>query len=175
MYFNSQNVQLNHRLWTIRAAFLPRFKQTFAFQPFRLFRYSFRNNSNSVCSCFRLPVYKWSPVYPALARILHQQMARLKRLNNGLLILSDLELLALPYVAPITAISRLSEYRLYYMHDIVQQFCGKVICHSQKYTREHQVKPFEFMQSFYTALQIVRHSFLRILLTLDPTIINDLW
>ena len=28
-------------------------------------------------------------------------MARLKRLNNGLLILSDLELLALPYVAPI--------------------------------------------------------------------------
>ena len=30
-----------------------------------------------------------------------------------MLILSDLELPALPYVAPITAISRLPEYRLY--------------------------------------------------------------
>ena len=66
-------------------------------------------------------------------------MARLKRLNNGLLILSDLELLALPYVAPITAISRLLEYRLYYVHEIVQWLCGKVIYHSQKYTREHWV------------------------------------
>ena len=46
----------------------PRFKQTFAFQPFRLFRHSFRDNSNSVSLCFGLSVYKWSSVNPALAR-----------------------------------------------------------------------------------------------------------
>ena len=46
-----------------------------------------------------------SHVYPALVRILHWQMAQLKRLNEAMLILSDLELPALPYVAPITAIS----------------------------------------------------------------------
>ena len=80
-----------------------------------------------------------SPVYPALVRILHWQMARLKRLNKGMLILSDLELPALPHVAPITAISRLPEYRLYYVHKIVQWPCGKVICHSQRYTRDHWV------------------------------------
>ena len=63
-------------------------------------------------------------------------MAQLKHLNEGLLILSDLELLALPYVAPITAIRRLSEYQLYCVHEIVRWLCGKVICHSQKYTRD---------------------------------------
>ena len=38
------------------------------------------------------------------------QMTCLKHLNEGMLILSDLELPALPYVALITAISRLPEY-----------------------------------------------------------------
>ena len=45
----------------------PRFKLTFAFQPFRMFHHSFQDNSNSVSLCFRLLVYKWSPVYPALS------------------------------------------------------------------------------------------------------------
>ena len=40
-----------------------------------------------------------SPVYPAMARILHWQTARSKSLNEGMLILSHLELSALPYVA----------------------------------------------------------------------------
>ena len=80
-----------------------------------------------------------SPVYPALARILHWHMARSKRLNKGVLTLSDLELPAMPYAAPITAISRLPEHRLYYAHEIVLWICGKVICDSQKYTRDHWV------------------------------------
>ena len=62
----------------------------------------------------------WPPVYPALVRILHWQMAQLKHLNEGMLILSDLELPTLPYVAPITAISRLPAYQLYYTHKIVR-------------------------------------------------------
>ena len=79
----------------------------------------------------------WSPIYPTIARILHWQMAQSKRLIEGMLILSDLELPALPYVTPITAISRLPEYQLYYVHKIVRWPCGKVICHSQKYMRDH--------------------------------------
>ena len=43
-------------------------------------------------------------------------MAQSKRLNEGMLILSDLRLLALLYAAPITAISQFPEYRLYYTH-----------------------------------------------------------
>ena len=89
---------------------------------------------------FRLLVYKWSPVYPALSgRILHWQTAWSKCLNKALLILSNLELLALPYVAPIIAISRFQEYQLYCVHEIVWCSCGKVICHSQKYTTNHRV------------------------------------
>ena len=95
---------------------------------------------NLVSLCFRLSVYKWSPVYPALVRrILHWKMAQSKCLNESMLVLSDLELPAMPYIAPITAISRLPEYRLYYAHEIVQWPCGKVICQSQKYTRDHWV------------------------------------
>ena len=68
---------------------------------------------------------------PALARrILHWQMAQSKHLNEGMLILSDLELPALPYVAPITAISQLPEYQLYDVHEILWWPCGKVIYHS---------------------------------------------
>ena len=52
-------------------------------------------------------------------------------------ILSDLVLLALPYVATITAISLFPEYQLYYAHKIVQWPCEKVICHTVKYTRDH--------------------------------------
>ena len=51
----------------------------------------------------------------------------------------DLELATPPYVAPITAISHLPKYRLYCMHKIVRWPCGKVICHSQKYARDHWV------------------------------------
>ena len=39
-----------------------------------------------------------SPVYPTMARILHWQTAWLKHLNEGMLILSDLELPIVPYV-----------------------------------------------------------------------------
>ena len=129
-----------------------RFKQTFAFQPFRLFRYSFWDNSNLVSLHFRLLVYKWSPVYPALARILHRQMARSNRVNEGMLTLSHLEFPALPYIALITAISRFPEYRLYYTHKFVRWPCGRVIYHSQKYMRDHWVMWTDIMQSFYTAL-----------------------
>ena len=120
-----------------RLTFPPRFKQTFAFQPFRLFCYSFQDYSNSVSLHFGLPFYKWSPVYPELARIFHWQMTWLKCLNEGMLILSNLVLPALPYIAPITAISWLPEYRLYYSYEIIWWPCGKVICHSKKYTRDH--------------------------------------
>ena len=122
------------------SVFPPRLKQTFAFQPFRLFFHSFWGKCNSVSLHFRLQVYKWSPVYPTLSgRILHWQTAWSKHLNKALLILSDLESLALPYIAPITAISRFQEYQLYYLHEIILCSCGKVICHSQKYTRNHRV------------------------------------
>ena len=46
--------------------------------------------------------------------ILHWQTARSKCLNEGMLILSDLELHTLLYVATVTAISWLPEYRLPY-------------------------------------------------------------
>ena len=65
--------------------------------------------------------------------------ARSKHLNECVLILSDLDLPALPYISPITAISQLPEYQLYYVHEIVWWPCGKVLCHSQKYTRDHWV------------------------------------
>ena len=108
--------------------FPPRFKQIFAFQPFRLLRHSFQDNSNSVSLHFRLLVYKWSPVYHTLSGMIHfWQMAWSKCLNEGMLILSDLQLHALPYKAPITAISRFQEYRLYYVHKIVRWPYGKVI------------------------------------------------
>ena len=117
-----------------------RLKQTFAFQPFRLFHHSFWGNYNSVSLHFRFLIYKWSPVYPTLSgRILHWQMARSKHLSKGILILSDLELPALPYVAPITAISRFQEYQLYYAYEIVRCPCRKMICDSQKYTRNYWV------------------------------------
>ena len=54
-------------------------------------------------------------------------------------ILNDIELLALPHVALITSIRRLSEYLLCYVHEIIWWLCGKMICHSQKYTRDHWV------------------------------------
>ena len=59
--------------------------------------------------------------------------------KRGMLILSNLEFPAPPYIAPITAFSQLSEYWLHYAHEIVWWPCGKVICHSQKYAREHWV------------------------------------
>ena len=134
------------------STFPPSFKQTFAFHPFRLFHYSFQDNSNSVSLCFGLLVYKWSPVYPTLVRrILHWQMAWTKLLNEGMRILSDLELPALPYVIPITAISQLPEYQLYYEHKIMWWACGKVICRSQKYTRDHCVIQREALR-FYTII-----------------------
>ena len=48
---------------------------------------------------------------------------RSKCLNKGMLILSNLELPALPYVSAITAISQLPEYRLYY----VQKLSGSLV------------------------------------------------
>ena len=69
--------------------------------------------------------------------IFHWQTTRSKRLNEGMLILSDLMLLALPYIAPITAIGRFPEYRLYYAHEIIQWPCGKVIFHTLNYARDH--------------------------------------
>ena len=62
-----------------------------------------------------------------------------KRLNEGMLILSNLKVPTLPCVVPITAIGQLPEYRLYHMHKIVRWPCGKMICHSQKYTKDHWV------------------------------------
>ena len=85
-----------------------RFKQTFAFQLFRLFRHSFQDSSNLVSLRFGLLVDKWSLIYPTLVRrIFHCKTARSKHLNEGMLILSNLELPGLLCVAPITAISRL--------------------------------------------------------------------
>ena len=87
----------------------------------------------------------WSPIYPAMASILHWQTAKLKCLNKGMLTLRDLELPALPYVASITTISLLPECRLYYAHEIVRWSCGNVICHSQKYMRDHWVSDVTIM------------------------------
>ena len=130
IYFNLQNDQFNHRSQTARSTFPPTFKQTFN----SLDYFAIHFDTLFLCILgFR------SPVYPALARILHGHTAQSKRLNKGILILSDLELPALPYIAPFTAISRLPEYQLYYALKIVWQPCAKVICHSQKYTRDHQV------------------------------------
>ena len=74
----------------------------FPFNPLNCFIVSFRNISNPISLCFRLLVYnKRSPVYPALAR--HRQT--LKGVNKSMIILSELKLSALPYVAQIIAIS----------------------------------------------------------------------
>ena len=54
-----------------------------------------------------------------------------KGLNESMIILSDLELPVLPYVALITAIGGCQNSdQLYYVHEIVWWHCGKVICHS---------------------------------------------
>ena len=108
-------------------------KRLLSFNPLDCFAFHFE----TILILFLCVSDFWSPVCPTLVRIPHWQMAQLKHLNDGRLILSDLELPALSYVTPITAISRLLEYRLYYMHEIVWWPCGKVICHSQKYTRDH--------------------------------------
>ena len=91
--------------------FPPRFKQTFAFKPFRLFLplistkfyfgfFAFRTSGVQVVSClFHIGKEDFS-----LAG------AQLKSLNKGVLKLSDLELPALPYVSPIAAINGLLEY-----------------------------------------------------------------
>ena len=52
--------------------------------------------------------------------------ARSKHLNECVLILSDLNLHALSYISPITAISQLPEYQLYYVHKIIWWPCRKV-------------------------------------------------
>ena len=60
-----------------------------------------------------------------------------KGLNESMIIFSDLELPALPYVAPITAISVCQNIdQLYYMHGIVQWSCGKIICVTLKVYEE---------------------------------------
>ena len=64
-------------------------------------------------------------------------MAWSMRLNEGMFILSDMQLPALSNQAPITTIRLFQEYRLYYMHEIVRWPRGKVICHSQNYTGDH--------------------------------------
>ena len=69
----------------------------FPFNPLNRYIVWFQDNSNSVSLCFRLLVYnKRSPVYPALTR--HWQI--IKGLNKSMIILSELKLPALPYVAP---------------------------------------------------------------------------
>ena len=100
----------------------------FPFNPLNHFIVLFRDNSNSVSLCFRLLVYnKRSPVYPALAR--HWQT--LKGVNKSMIILSALKLPALPYVAPITAISGCQNINyVCYSHEIDWWPCGKVICHA---------------------------------------------
>ena len=100
----------------------------FPFNPLYCFIVWFRDNSNLVSLCFRLLVYnKRSPVYPALAR--HWQT--LKGVNKSMIILSELKLPALPYVAPITAISGCQNINyVCYGHEIDRWPCGKVICHA---------------------------------------------
>ena len=74
----------------------------FTFQPFKVFHFFHFQTILMVSLSFGLPVYnQLSSFYPALAR--HWQAS--KGLNKNMTILSDLELPALPYVAPITAIS----------------------------------------------------------------------
>ena len=79
---------------------------SFTFQPFRLFRYSFQDNSNSVSLHFGLPVSCLS----CIGKDSSLADGLVETFELGMLILSDLEFPALPYVAPITAISRLPEY-----------------------------------------------------------------
>ena len=115
----------------VHSAFPPRFKQTFASQPFWLFRHSFWDNSNLVSLHFGLLISEDSSLKDGLVEMFER--------GHAYIIISDLELSALPYLAPITAICWLPEYRYYYMHKIIQRLCGKVICHSRKYTRDHWV------------------------------------
>ena len=152
-YFNLQNVYLSSTVeyrWCIQR-FPHNLNRHLPFNPLDCFAIHFE----TVLILFLCVLSFWSPVYPTLARILHWKTARSNCLNDGMLVLSDLELPALPCIAPITAISLLPEYRLYYAHEIIRWPYWKMICHSQKHTRDHWVirrKPFDFMQSFYTAL-----------------------
>ena len=77
---------------------------TFAFQPFKIVS-SFHFETiliQSLCVLgFQSTISGLLGVYPTLVR--HRQTS--KGLNESMIILSNLELPALPYVAPITAIS----------------------------------------------------------------------
>ena len=130
--------------------FPPRFKQTFhflfcmPFNPLNCFVISFWGNSNLVCLHFRLLVRDFS-----LAD------TRSNGLNENVLILSDLELPALTYIAPITAISGCQNID-YNMR--IKSFGGLVgrwfvtLKSIQGTTELCGENPFDFMQSFYTAI-----------------------
>ena len=88
-----------------------------------------------------------------LLLVLHWQTS--KSLNKSMLTLSDLELPALPYIAPITAISGCQNIN-YIMH---MKLCGDLVegdlsllkvCEGPLGYAEW--KPFDFTLSFYTAL-----------------------
>ena len=113
--------------WRIRR-FPQGLNKTFSFQPFKLFCHSFQE---ILIQFLYLLGFCSISGFLFIPRILHWQMAQLKRLNKGMLMLCGLELPVLPYVVSITAISWFPEYRLYYVHEIIWWPCGKMICHSQ--------------------------------------------
>ena len=127
----------------------------FPFNPLNCFIVWFRDNSNLVSLCFRLLVYnKRSPVYPALAR--HWQT--LKGVNKSMIILSELKLPALPYVAPsislLSVVVRISI--TYVMHmKLTGGLVGRwfvMLKSIQGTTGLCRGKSFDLTQSFYTAL-----------------------
>ena len=104
---------------------------TFTFQPFKLLHCFI-----SVSLCFGPPVYnKWSLVYPTLVK--HWQTS--KGINESMIILSDLELPALPYVAPITAISGCQNIHYFMCTKLSGGLVGRWFVNSQKYMRDHWV------------------------------------
>ena len=108
--------------------FPSRFKQTFTFQPFKLFRCSFQDIL--ICSlCFGLPVL--------VRRILHWQMPGQKISMRVCLYIKQFGVACSAIHITNHCYQWLPEYIL--CAETVWCPCGKVICRSQKYTRDHWV------------------------------------
>ena len=110
--------------------FPPRFKQSFAFQPFKLFRCSFWDNSNSVHCVSGFPHW-WGGFF--IGRCLVERSERRHayiKWFGGYLLCHTCHQSLLSVVAKILII----------LHtEIVRWPCGKVICCSQMYIRDHWV------------------------------------
>ena len=147
----------------IRSTFPPRFKQTFAFQPFRLFCHPFWDNSNSVSLHFGLLIYKWSLVYPTLVRRLLHWQTPVETSERGHAYIKWFGVACSTIHITNHCYQWLPEYQLYYVHEIIWWPCGNVICHPQKYARDQWVMG----RAALWLYAIIRHSLLWILLTLN--------